>query len=59
MKKIKAKQLILSLFMGWKTRKIVNCLAKEISDFVNCEDEMIKSRLRRKFFILYDSVLNN
>jgi hypothetical protein len=29
-KKIKAKKLIYSLFSGWRTRKIVNSLAKEI-----------------------------
>jgi hypothetical protein len=29
-KRIKAKKLIYSLFSGWRTRKVVNSLAKEI-----------------------------
>jgi hypothetical protein len=41
----KAKSLLLSLFKGWKTRKIVNALAKEIQDYVNCEDHYLKQRL--------------
>jgi hypothetical protein len=46
-------------FLGWRVRRIVNALSKEIQEYVNCEDLFAKERLKRNFFLLYDNVVNN
>ena len=58
-KRMKAKKLIYSLFKGWKTRRIVNALSKEIQDYVNCEDVYLKMRLKNQFLVLFESVVSN
>jgi hypothetical protein len=55
----RAKQEILSLYYGWMTRKVVNCLAKEIQDYVNMDDVYQKERLKRHFLVLFDNVIKN
>ncbi len=57
--KIKAKKMLLSLYFGWRTRKIVNCLSKEIQDYVNCDEGYHKMRLKTHFQVLFDSVVKN
>lgn len=51
--------IILGLFKGWKVRKIIASLAKEIQEYVNCEDECVKLRLKNQIMVLYDNVLKN
>ncbi|CDW83456.1 UNKNOWN [Stylonychia lemnae] len=58
-KRINARAQIFSLFQGWKTRKIVNSLAKEIQDYVNCDEGYQKMRLKNHFLVLFDSVIKN
>jgi hypothetical protein len=58
-KRIAAKKLILSLFKGWKIRRVINALSKEIQDYVNCEDPYQRLRLKSQFLVLYESVMAN
>ena len=47
--KSKACVMLLSAFIGWTTRKAVNCLSNEIQDYVNCEDLNLKPYYRKHF----------
>eukprot|EP00347_Sterkiella_histriomuscorum_P021453 403333923 len=58
-KRIKARKLIFGLFQGWKTRKIVNSLSKEIQDYVNQDQGYHKMRLKSHFLVLYENVQKN
>ena len=58
-KRIEAKKKIYSIFLGWRTRKIINSLAKEILEFVNTEDMLVKLKAKRNFHTLYENVVKN
>lgn len=61
-KRQRSKKVLLALFQGWKTRRIVNSLAKEIQDYVNCDEvtnPYLKTRLKNHFLVLFENVIKN
>ncbi|CDW78906.1 UNKNOWN [Stylonychia lemnae] len=56
-RRLKAKQLILSLFLGWRTRIITSLLAAEIQEYVHQENTDDRSNLKTKFLNFYDQIL--
>jgi hypothetical protein len=44
---------------GWKVRQIINSLANEIQDFVNCDLPQERQRLKSVFLALYESVVHH
>ncbi|TNV86984.1 hypothetical protein FGO68_gene1077 [Halteria grandinella] len=53
------KQIMLAAFLGWRTRRVVNSLAQEVQDYVNCEDGPSKQALKVMFHNLYESVMQH
>ena len=49
--------MLLSAFIGWTTRKAVNCLSNEIQDYVNCEDLNLKPYCRKHFQHLFGIIV--
>ena len=43
---------------AWRTRRALNCLAVEVQEFVNCEVESRRERLRLQFHLLFEQVLD-
>lgn len=35
-----------SLVISWRTRRALNCLAQEVTQYVRCEDELRRKKLR-------------
>jgi len=50
---------MLAAFLGWRTRRVVNSLAQEVQDYVNCEDGPNKQALKVMFHNLYESVMHH
>jgi hypothetical protein len=48
---------MLAAFLGWRTRRIVNSLALEIQDYVNCEEPAQKHALKTLFLTLFEGVI--
>ena len=39
---------------AWRTRRALNCLAVEVQEFVNCEVDSRRERLRLQFHLLFE-----
>lgn len=44
---------------AWRTRRALNCLAYEVQEFVNCEVEERRMKLRLQFHMLFENVLKH
>ena len=44
---IKLRKMLYPVAVGWAVRRSVNCIGKEIQQYVNCEDGYVKQRLKR------------
>ena len=51
------KMIIMNTVEAWRTRRALNCLGQEVQEFVNCEVNSKKTRLRRHFHRMFDQVL--
>ena len=49
--------IIMNTVEAWRTRRALNCLGQEVQEFVNCEVNTKKARLRRHFHRMFDQVL--
>lgn len=45
------------IVIAWRTRRSLNCLGKEVQDFVNCGVLSKKRELRNRFHFLFSKVL--
>jgi hypothetical protein len=50
---------LLGVFNGWRTRRVINCLAQEIQNYVNQEDHREKNRLKGSFIGLFENVVKH
>jgi hypothetical protein len=53
------KTLLMATVQAWRTRRALNCLASEVQQFVNCDNQIRKCRLREEFHLLYEKVIED
>ena len=52
------KMIIMNTVEAWRTRRALNCLGQEVQEFVNCEQDKQKAKLRRSFHKMFERVLS-